>query len=159
MSDIIRLEEQCAIYARAIMDCSKERDALRQRLADLEAALRVALNQDGDHSPTCQCRICKAEARLAEAERDAARYRWLRCRMEPWDIRERAEIDAAAEDALQAAISADVDAAIDAFLTPDSADVAAYLAPCPKCGMRESSGSHRAGSCDGTTVQPTAGVK
>jgi hypothetical protein len=40
---------------------------LEARLADLEGALRIALNQDSDHSPTCECRLCRAEDSLAIA--------------------------------------------------------------------------------------------
>lgn len=38
MSDIIRMEEQCAIYARAIMEGDKERAALRTEIERLRAA-------------------------------------------------------------------------------------------------------------------------
>ena len=64
------------------------------------------------------CPICLAaerdalRARLAEAERDAKRYRWLRCRMTMFDVREIGSIVPVDTDE-ERQKSADVDAAID----------------------------------------------
>ena len=92
MSDNIRMEEQCAIYARAIMDLTKERDAALAR----EVALgerHDAIENERDELRTKVGRLGRlveqAEARVgafrahaakelgracdAEAERDALR--------------------------------------------------------------------------------------
>lgn len=65
---IARLQKRYDSAEGSDMDCEAA-DALEAqgcRLADLEGALRIALNQDGDHSPTCECRLCEAVALLRE---------------------------------------------------------------------------------------------
>ena len=65
-----------------------------------------------------------------------------------------AEAEALLRDVLTNIGAGDHQESIEAFLAADSAEVAAYLAPCPKCGQRMSSSVHRAGTC--VTDQPSS---
>jgi hypothetical protein len=48
-------------------EAADEIDRLQRELADCRGALAIMANTEGDHSPTCECRICRMASELAEA--------------------------------------------------------------------------------------------
>lgn len=126
--------EGAVIVSRCCPTC----DALAARLAEREAEIA----KNGRHA--MRVTIAQLEARLANAERDAARYRWLR---DPHNsvaevIDKVVGCDGAAE-GIQAEVGLryeyragdELDAAIDAAMATDSADA---VQRCPECGMADS---------------------
>ena len=92
--------------------------ALKEHCAALES--REVCTVAHDDVETCgYCQRDALAARLAEAERDAKRYQWLRCRMTTFDVREIGSIVPVDNDE-ERQKSADVDAAIDAAMPSET---------------------------------------
>ena len=64
----------CITSRQAVEECAAALRDQQERITSLENVVVLALNTEGDHSPTCTCKLCNLVRERDEAESAVSRY-------------------------------------------------------------------------------------
>ena len=64
----------CITSRQAVEECAAALREQQERITSLENVVVLALNTEGDHSPTCTCKLCNLVRERDEAESAVSRY-------------------------------------------------------------------------------------